>query len=274
MIIPAPSTGAGLLPAHTLRISDFGLNSDITISRRIEGGANPIVRAQLIAKADAADADENAILLKTISPALTSAGQITDTGASSRVAAIQFELSPIETAQLTTTSYYAISATDSAGNLYVLERGILTAAVPTVTTDIRSSARASLVMIGGGGIPQPVVIPRPYVGGGGEDQVIGGSLAQIYSVENTAIAPWTISNTSLEPPRGGARDLTYEVITDVQQGEDYTLSRWIRVSRIGELFGDSLWKPSHQPHHQARGDAIPRGNRLELRYNRRRAWVY
>lgn len=81
VIIPSASAGSSPLTARPATVSDFGLGDDKTIPRVIEGVVSPLVRAQLVIKRDLADAGSNAFILKTITTALTSAGQITDYGA-------------------------------------------------------------------------------------------------------------------------------------------------------------------------------------------------
>lgn len=210
-------------------VSDFGLGDDKTFSRRVEGVVNPLVQAQLVAKSDPADADSDSVIVKTITSFVTVSGQITDSGATNGVAAIQFELAPLDTAQLTTTSYYSISVTDSSGNLYILERGLMSASVPLPNADVRSSARGRTAFFDQGGLPIPVVIyPRTDIpAGAGGDLIIGKGLANSYLIDNAAKAPWMLLTESPEPLPGATRGLVYEKITDLTQGENYALTRTV-----------------------------------------------
>ncbi len=137
MLIAAASAGAPTLTPAAPLVHDFGLGDDKTISRRVEGVVAALVSAKLLIKSQLSDADASAVVSKSITTALTSAGQITNTGSPTGVGQIQFELAQSDTALLASAKYYYISVTDASGNAYTLERGVVSAQVPTPNPNAR-----------------------------------------------------------------------------------------------------------------------------------------
>ena len=96
------------LPQYQQKIRNFVCGDSLAVERTIRGVPTglTISKAYMTIKGTATDADASAVVQVSITSTLTSAGQITDTGADG-TGAVRFTLTPAQTLLLTPEQAYA-----------------------------------------------------------------------------------------------------------------------------------------------------------------------
>lgn len=108
--------------------NDPTYGDDFSVERTINviPAGDTLAQAWLTVKTDPdADADGAAVLQKSITTALTAAGQITDTGAGDQIGALHIEIASTDYANITPGHVYQydIQLKSAAGKIGTLERG-------------------------------------------------------------------------------------------------------------------------------------------------------